>query len=90
MTKVLKLIPRAFIEFIFLVAGLNGYFVIFEREPFIATSPKAMALFEFQYLLIFEKSLGIICDFTCLNALLAKACFWQQIVLLFLPACLPF
>ncbi|MCM3764454.1 hypothetical protein [Neobacillus niacini] len=44
-----------------MTAGVNGYFVIFGLEPFIATSPKAMALFEFKYLLIFEKSLEIIC-----------------------------
>ncbi|KKK37018.1 hypothetical protein WQ57_16670 [Mesobacillus campisalis] len=46
---------------IFLIAGINGYFVILNLEPFIATSPEAMALFEFQYLLIFEKSLEVIC-----------------------------
>ena len=44
-----------------MLAGLNGYFVIFGLEPFIATSPEAMALFEFEYLLIAEKSLEIIC-----------------------------
>lgn len=44
-----------------MVAGINGYFVIFGLEPFIATSPEAMALFEFEYLLIAEKSLEVIC-----------------------------
>jgi uncharacterized membrane protein YphA (DoxX/SURF4 family) len=54
-------ISRLFLGVIFLVAGLNGYFVIFGFEPFIETSPEAMALFEFDYLLIAEKSLEIIC-----------------------------
>ncbi|MFS0647141.1 hypothetical protein [Siminovitchia sp. 179-K 8D1 HS] len=44
-----------------MVAGINGYFVIFGFEPFIATSPEAMALFEFKYLLIAEKSLEVAC-----------------------------
>jgi uncharacterized membrane protein YphA (DoxX/SURF4 family) len=54
-------ISRLFLGVIFLVAGLNGYFVIFGFEPFIETSPEAMVLFEFDYLLIAEKSLEIIC-----------------------------
>lgn|SRR5699024_1586312 len=61
MTRVPLYISRLFLGFIFFVAGLNGYFVIFNLEPFIATSPEAMSLFEFQYLLIFEKSLEILC-----------------------------
>ncbi|WP_235857677.1 hypothetical protein [Paenibacillus albiflavus] len=44
-----------------MVAGLNGYFVIFGLEPFVATSPEAMALFEFDYLIIAEKTLEIMC-----------------------------
>lgn len=55
------LISRVFLGVVFLIAGINGYFVIFGLEPFIATSPKAMALFEFNYLLIAEKTLEIIC-----------------------------
>ncbi len=54
-------ISRLFLGAVFLVAGINGYFVIFGFEPFIATSPEAMALFEFEYLLIAEKSLEVIC-----------------------------
>ncbi|HWL26410.1 MAG TPA: hypothetical protein VNR38_22095, partial [Ureibacillus sp.] len=61
MTKLLVHITRFFLAVIFLTAGLNGYFVIFGLEPFIVTSPEAMALFEFEYLLIVEKSLEIIC-----------------------------
>ena len=61
MTKLLVHITRFFLAVLFLTAGLNGYFVIFGLEPFIATSPEAMALFEFEYLLIVEKSLEIIC-----------------------------
>jgi uncharacterized membrane protein YphA (DoxX/SURF4 family) len=55
------LVCRLFLGFIFLVAGLNGYFVILGLEPFIATSPDAMALFEFNYLLIVEKTIEVIC-----------------------------
>jgi uncharacterized membrane protein YphA (DoxX/SURF4 family) len=54
-------ISRLFLGVIFLVAGVNGYFVLFGLEPFIETSPEAMALFEFDYLLIAEKTLEIIC-----------------------------
>ncbi|MFS0575012.1 hypothetical protein AB1K83_05230 [Sporosarcina sp. 179-K 3D1 HS] len=61
MANVLTKLCRFFLGFVFLVAGVNGYFVIFGLEPFIATSPEAMALFEFDYLLIVEKSLEIIC-----------------------------
>jgi uncharacterized membrane protein YphA (DoxX/SURF4 family) len=61
LSKTFLYISRFLFGSIFLVAGLNGYFVIFDLEPFIATSPEAMALFEFQYLLIFEKSLEILC-----------------------------
>ncbi|MFM1654703.1 hypothetical protein ACI7RC_21780 [Brevibacillus sp. B_LB10_24] len=61
MSKTFLHISRFLFGFIFLVAGINGYFVILGLEPFIATSPDAMALFEFQYLLVFEKSLEILC-----------------------------
>ena len=61
MAKIFMHISRLFLGVVFLLAGLNGYFVIFGLEPFIATSPEAMALFEFEYLLIAEKSLEIIC-----------------------------
>ena len=61
MTKIFMQISRLFLGVVFLVAGINGYFVIFGLEPFIATSPEAMALFEFKYLLIVEKSLEVIC-----------------------------
>lgn len=61
MSKVFLYISRCFLGLIFLVAGINGYFVILDFEPFIATSPEAMALFEFEYLLIIEKTLEIIC-----------------------------
>jgi hypothetical protein len=51
----------------FLGAGMNGYFVIFGLEPFIETSPAAMALFEFEYLLIVEKAIEIICGILLLT-----------------------
>lgn len=61
MSEIFMQISRLFLGIIFFVAGINGYFVIFGFEPFIATSPEAMALFEFEYLLIAEKSLEVIC-----------------------------
>ena len=61
LSKVWMQISRLFLGVVFLVAGINGYFVILGLEPFIETSPQAMALFEFKYLLIAEKSLEIIC-----------------------------
>ena len=67
MAKALLHSSRVFLGVIFLIAGINGYFVIFEWEPFIATSPDAMALFEFDYLLIVEKSLEIICGVLLLS-----------------------
>ncbi|GEL76583.1 hypothetical protein [Tenuibacillus multivorans] len=59
--NVIKSLPRLLLGFIFLVAGINGYVVILGLDPFIATSPEAMALFDFQYLLIAEKTLEIVC-----------------------------
>ncbi|VEF49726.1 Uncharacterised protein [Bacillus freudenreichii] len=67
MTKFFMQLCRLFLGIIFLVAGINGYFVIFELEPIIATSPEAMALFEFDYLLVAEKSLEIICGVLLLS-----------------------
>ena len=46
---------------IFLGAGINGYVVFFGYDPFIATSPEAMALFMFDYLLFIEKTLEVVC-----------------------------
>ena len=60
-------IVRILLGIIFLVAGVNGYFVIFGLEPFIATSPEAMQLFQFQYLLIVEKSLEVLCGIFLLS-----------------------
>lgn len=60
MTKALLTITRLFLGLVFLGAGVNGYFVILELEPFIPTSPEAMSLFQFSYLLIFEKTLEIL------------------------------
>lgn len=54
-------ICRVLLGVIFLVAGINGYVVLFGFEPFIETSPQAMALFQFDYLLFIEKSIEIIC-----------------------------
>jgi uncharacterized membrane protein YphA (DoxX/SURF4 family) len=61
LTHIFMQLCRLFLGVIFLVAGVNGYFVLFGLEPFIETSPEAMALFEFDYLLIAEKTLEIIC-----------------------------
>ncbi|CAM4287368.1 hypothetical protein BAMA_04090 [Bacillus manliponensis] len=61
MNKIIIHISRCLLGIVFFIAGLNGYFVIFHFEPFIPTSSKVMAIFEFKYLLVFEKSLEIIC-----------------------------
>ncbi|RKQ32715.1 DoxX family membrane protein [Oceanobacillus halophilus] len=61
MNKILFYISRYLLGIIFLGAGINGFFVIFGFDPFIETSPEAMALFEFHYLLVFEKALEVIC-----------------------------
>ncbi len=60
-------ISRWIVGLIFLVAGINGYVVLFGWNPFIETSPEAMALFEFDYLLIIEKTLEIICGILLLT-----------------------
>jgi uncharacterized membrane protein YphA (DoxX/SURF4 family) len=54
-------VARILMGIIFLGAGLNGYAVILGFDPFMPTSPEAMALFEFEYLLVVEKSLEVIC-----------------------------
>ncbi|MEH7342695.1 hypothetical protein V7122_02220 [Bacillus sp. JJ1532] len=61
MNKILMQVSRYFLGVVFLGAGLNGYAVIFGLDPIVPTSPQAMALFEFKYLLIVEKSLEVIC-----------------------------
>lgn len=61
MTHRIAQVSRLLLGVIFLGAGINGYAVIFGFEPFIPTSPDAMALFEFEYLLIIEKSIEVIC-----------------------------
>lgn len=61
MKKIFMQICRLLVGIVFLTAGINGYFVIFGLQPFIVTSPEAMSLFEFDYLLIVEKTLEIIC-----------------------------
>ncbi len=61
MSKVMTVICRIFLGTVFLGAGINGYLVIFGLDPFIPTSPQAMSLFQFTYLLVVEKSIEIIC-----------------------------
>jgi uncharacterized membrane protein YphA (DoxX/SURF4 family) len=61
MRKKWNVIARYFLGIVFLVAGINGYVYLFGLEPFVATSPEAMQLFQFDYLLVVEKSLEIIC-----------------------------
>lgn len=63
MTNLIAQAIRLFLGAVFLTAGVNGFFVAFGFEPFLATSPAAMALFTFDYLLIVEKSLEILCGF---------------------------
>lgn len=54
-------VARVFLGIIFLGAGINGFIVGFGFDPIAPTSPAAMALFEFDYLLFAEKGLEIIC-----------------------------
>lgn len=54
-------VGRLLLGVIFLMVGINGYFIILGMEPFIATSPEAMVLFQYQYLLITVKTLEFIC-----------------------------
>ncbi|TCN25060.1 DoxX family membrane protein [Mesobacillus foraminis] len=61
MEKIIRFTARSLLGLIFLVAGINGYFVIFGLKPFIATSEAAMRMFPFSYLLIAEKSLEVVC-----------------------------
>jgi len=66
LSKAMMQTSRLLLGVIFLVAGINGYFVIFGLEPFIETSPEAMALFESNYLLIVEKTLEVFCGISLL------------------------
>jgi uncharacterized membrane protein YphA (DoxX/SURF4 family) len=78
---------RTFLGIVFIIAGINGYFVIFGLDPFIETSLEAMALFQFDYLLILEKSLEILCGILLLTNLfvpLALAILSPIIVNIFL------
>jgi uncharacterized membrane protein YphA (DoxX/SURF4 family) len=61
MQKKWMIVARFFLGIVFLAAGINGYVYLFGLEPFVATSPETMQLFQFDYLLIVEKSLEIIC-----------------------------
>lgn len=54
-------VARVFLGIVFLGAGVNGFIVGFGFDPIAPTSPAAMALFEFKYLLFAEKGLEIIC-----------------------------
>lgn len=67
MNSKLMHVTRVLLGFIFLVAGVNGYFEILGFETFAPTSDAAMALFEFKYLLVVEKSLEVICALLLLS-----------------------
>ena len=54
-------IARVFLGLVFLGAGINGFVVGFGFDPIAPTSPAAMALFQFEYLLFAEKGLEFIC-----------------------------
>ncbi|SOC11509.1 hypothetical protein SAMN05880501_106182 [Ureibacillus xyleni] len=61
MNKKIMHLSRILLGVIFLGAGLNGFIVFFGFESLFPTSPEAMALFTFDYLLVAEKSLEVIC-----------------------------
>ncbi len=54
-------VARIFLGIVFLGAGINGFVVGLGFDPIAPTSPAAMALFEFEYLLFAEKGLEVIC-----------------------------
>nr|WP_106782521.1 hypothetical protein [Lysinibacillus timonensis] len=54
-------VSRIFLGILFLGAGINGFIVGLGFSPIAPTSPAAMELFEFEYLLFVEKGLEIIC-----------------------------
>ncbi|WP_088102091.1 DoxX family membrane protein [Halalkalibacter urbisdiaboli] len=58
--NILILVSRIILGFIFFVAGVNGFFVLAGLEPFFSTSEQAMALFEYQFLLVFVKAFEVI------------------------------
>ncbi|MCP8615302.1 hypothetical protein [Salirhabdus salicampi] len=58
--KNLIIVTRMLLGFIFLIAGVNGYFVLFHIDPFIETSPYALTMFPYQYFLVLEKTVEII------------------------------
>lgn len=61
MKLILVHVARIFLGIVFLGAGVNGFIVGLGFDPIAPTSPAAMALFEFEYLLFAEKSLEVIC-----------------------------
>lgn len=81
-------VARVFLGIVFLGAGINGFIVGFGFDPIAPTSPNAMTLFEFKYLLFAEKGLEIICGILLLAnrlvvlALAALAAIIVNIVLL--------
>ncbi|MEK9197296.1 hypothetical protein [Ureibacillus sp. FSL E2-3493] len=52
---------RILLGVIFLSAGVNGFIVFLGFESLFPTSKEAMILFQFDYLLIGEKALEILC-----------------------------
>jgi hypothetical protein len=58
--RILVRVAEILLGVIFLGAGLNGYFVLFGLEPFVATSPAAMEFLGDGYLLAMEKGVEII------------------------------
>lgn len=52
---------RILLGVIFLSAGVNGFIVLLGFESLFPTSKEAMILFQFDYLLIVEKALEILC-----------------------------
>lgn len=67
MNRIALATSRLFLGLVFLVAGINGIVVAAGLDPFIATSPAAMALFQFTYLLVAEKSIEILCGILLLS-----------------------
>lgn len=60
--KIIVPVARLFLGLVFLFGGVNGFFVWFTGlDPFIFVSSEAIAFLQYDYLLVIEKSLEVIC-----------------------------
>ncbi|WP_318240984.1 DoxX family membrane protein [Ureibacillus galli] len=68
MNRYVMHIIRILLGVIFFSAGVNGFIVFWGMESLFPTSNEAMILFQFDYLLIVEKTIEVLCGvFLLLN-----------------------